>query len=192
MKSLAGVALLGMMAAVAACPYKALRAQEAPAPPAEQATAQNALPAIPAVVLLKEGTEVRLKLAQEITGRAAVVGEPVEFLLAEDLRVGDAVVVREGARVLGSVMEGKASEKKRGQPKSLRIRVDFLKAGDSKIPLRGEQAAVGKRDQNAMITGTVILGVPGLLLTMGKKYQIPAGTPVTAYVNQDVELPPLK
>ena len=89
-------------------------------------------------------------------------------------------------------MEGKESEKKRRQPKSLRVRVDFLKVGDSKIPLRGEQAAVGKRNKNAMIAGSAALGLTGLLLTMGKKYQIPAGTSVIAYVDQDVELPPLQ
>ncbi len=182
--------MLSVILAVTSCHGKAI-ASQGPANTAAQPVTAQGQPTPPTRVLLKEGTEVQLALAQEITGRAAVVGDPVELVLAEDLRVGDAVVVRKGARVLGTVMEGKSSEKKRGQPKSLRIRVDFLRTGNSKIPLRGEQAAVGKRDKNAMLMGSAALGVTGLLLTMGKKYQLPAGTPVIAYVDQDVELPSL-
>ncbi len=167
----------------------ALRAQEttAPAPQPQE----NVQPTASSVVL-KEGTEVHLKLAQELTGRAAVVGDPVELILAEDLRADGAVVVRQGSRVLGTVMEGKESEKKRQHAKSLRLRVDFLKAGERQIPLRGEKAGVGKREKGKMVAGTAALGLTGLFLTMGKKYKIPAGTPVTAYVAEDVELPPLK
>jgi len=37
--------------------------------------------------LLKEGTEVHLKLAQTMTSKTSSLGEPVEMVLAEDLRV---------------------------------------------------------------------------------------------------------
>jgi len=186
MKKLAEIALLGAMLAGAGCP--GLQAQQGAVPAAEQPAARNAQP----LVRLQEGAEVQLALAQKVTGRAAVVGEPVELVLAEDLRAGDVLVVRKGARVLGTIIEGKATEKKRGQPKHLRIRVDFIKAGDTRIMLRGEQEAAGKRNKKAMVAGSVALGVSGLLLTMGKKYEIPVGTPVTAYVDQDVDLAPLE
>lgn len=185
------IIVLGVFLALTISPASILFGQQGAAA-AEQQDAKDDHPQVAGTVLLKEGTEVRLELAQQLTGRSAVVGDPVEFVLAEDLLVGEALVARKGARVLGSVMEGKESEKKRRQPKSLRVRVDFLKVGDSKIPLRGEQAAVGKRNKNAMIAGSAALGLTGLLLTMGKKYQIPAGTSVIAYVDQDVELPPLQ
>ena len=139
-------------------------------------------------VILKEGTEVSLQLAQKLTSKSAVVGEPVEFTLAEDLKVGDALVVKHGARVLGTVTEGKESEKKKTPAKQLAIRLDYLRAGAAKIPLRGEQNVKGKRNKEAVVAGTIFLGLSGLLLTSGKKYELPEGTPVKAYVAEDTEV----
>jgi hypothetical protein len=139
--------------------------------------------------LLKEGTEVNLKLAQKLSAKSAVVGEPVELVLAQDLKVNDAIVVRQGARVLGTVVAGKESEKKRNEAHQLAMRVNFLKAGDAKIKLRGEKSAEGKRNKDAMVAGTIFLGLSGLLMTSGKHYVIPEGSPVTAYVDEDIELP---
>jgi hypothetical protein len=139
-------------------------------------------------LLLKEGTEVNLKLAQKLTAKSAVVGEPVELVLAQDLKVNDAVVVKQGARVLGTVVAGKESEKKKAEAHGLAMRVDFLKAGDKKIRLRGEKNAEGKRNKDAMVAGTIFLGVSGLLMTSGKHYEIPEGSPVSAYVDEDIEL----
>src|ERR1700741_5159344 len=63
--------------------------------------------------LLRGGTEVTLKFAQKLSGKSAFIGEPVELVLAQDLKVGDSVIVKQGARVLGTVVAGKESEKKR-------------------------------------------------------------------------------
>ena len=139
-------------------------------------------------VLLREGTEVPLKFAQKVSAKTAYVGEPVELVLAQDLKVGDTLVVRQGARVLGTVVAGKESEKKRNEARQLAMRVDFLRAGNTKIKLRGEKVAEGKRNKNAMVEGTVFLGLSGLLMTSGKHYEIPDSSPVTAYVAEDVEL----
>lgn len=61
----------------------------------------------PKKVLLAEGTEFTLRMAQDISSRAARPGEPIELTLAEDLKVGDAVVAKAGARALGEVVQGK-------------------------------------------------------------------------------------
>ena len=164
-------------------------AQEAPRPqekekPTQQASEQTT----PQKLLLKEGTEVNLKLAQKLSAKSAVVGEPVELVLAKDLKVGDAVVARQGARVLGTVVAGKESEKKRKEAHELAMRVDFLRVGDAKVKLRGEKDAEGKRNKDAMVAGTIFLGLSGLLATSGKHYMIPEGSPVIAYVDQDIEL----
>ena len=191
MNKLAGVALLGLMITGTAVPRAGLTAQQ-DAVVSGQPSAREVRVSAPSTVLLKEGTEVKLALAQRVTGKAAVVGEPIELLLAEDLRVGDAVVVRKGTRVLGTIIEGRKSEKQRGRIKHLRIRVDFIKAGDARIMLRGEKAGIGKRNTKAMVAGAAAFGIYGLMLTMGKKYQIPVGTPVTAYVDEDINLPPME
>src|ERR1700747_3827594 len=58
-------------------------------------------PPIPKKVILPEGTEVNLRMAQDISSRAARPGEPIELTLAEDLRAGDVLVARVGQRALG-------------------------------------------------------------------------------------------
>lgn len=142
-------------------------------------------------IVLREGTEVDLKFAQKLTSRAAVVDQPVELVLSDDLKVLDYIVVKRGARVLGTVIAGKESEKKRQEAKVLAIRVDFLHAGEYRIALRGEKIAEGKRNKDAMVAGTILFGVSGLIATSGKHFVIPEGTPLKAYVDRDIELPVL-
>jgi hypothetical protein len=175
--------------AVAASPVlsESLLAQVLTPPPPVQSTSL----APTQTIVLREGTIVNLKFAQKLTSKAAVVDEPVELVLAKDLTVLDYVVVRRGARVLGTVTAGKESEKKREEAKFLAIRVDFLHAGANKIALRGEKAAEGKRNKDAMVAGTIVFGLSGLIATSGKHYIIPEGTPLQAYVDQDIELPVL-
>ena len=143
-------------------------------------------------VVLREGTEVNLKFAQKLTSKAAVVDQPVELVVADDLKVVDYLVVRQGARVLGTVTAGKEAEKKRAEAKALAIRVVFLRAGDHMIKLRGDKIAEGKRNKDAMVAGTIFLGLSGLIATSGKHYIIPEGTPLKAYVDEDIELPVVK
>lgn len=142
-------------------------------------------------ITLREGTEVHLKFAQKLTSQGAVVDQPVELVLSDDLKVLDYTVVKRGARVLGTVIAGKESEKKRQEAKALAIHVDFLHAGEYRIALRGDKVAEGKRNKDAMVAGTILFGVSGLIATSGKHYIIPEGTPLEAYVDQDIELPVL-
>src|ERR1700756_3835377 len=89
----------------------------------EPSTRTSSMPVRPTEkFLLKEGTEVNLKLAQKLSAKSAVVGEPVELVLAQDLKVNDVTVVRQGARVLGTVVAGKQSEKKRNESHQLAMR----------------------------------------------------------------------
>lgn len=121
-----------------------------------------------------------------------MVDQPVELVLSDDLKVLDYLVVKRGARVLGTVVAGKESEKKRQEAKVLAIRVNFLHAGEYRIALRGDKVAEGKRNKDAMVAGTIFFGVSGLIATSGKHYVIPEGTSLKAYVDQDIELPVLQ
>ena len=139
--------------------------------------------------LLKEGTEVHLKLAQTMTSKTSSVGEPVEMVLAEDLRVGEDIVALKGARVLGMVVAGKKTEKQKSEAHDLRVRADHIKVVDSFIKLTGEQAGVGKRDKDKMVTYSILFGLSGLLAASNKTFVIPEGTRATAYVQEDISLP---
>src|SRR5262245_32526319 len=53
--------------------------------------------------LLKEGTEVQLKFAEDLSSKTAAEDDRVNFELAEDLKVGDVIVAKAGSKAVGSV-----------------------------------------------------------------------------------------
>lgn len=183
---------LSALLSVIAFGTSAAKGQEPAAPPVKQGEQQKPETGNAAGekrALIKEGTEVHLKLAQTMTSKTSTMGEPVEMVLAEDLTVGEDIVVRKGARVLGTVVAGKQTEKQKSEARELRVRADHIKVGDSFIKLTGEQAGVGKRNKEKMVTYGILFGLSGLLASSNKKFVIPEGTPATAYVQEDIALP---
>jgi hypothetical protein len=124
----------------------------------------GASPAPSPQLVLREGTEVPLKFAETVYSRTAKEGDLVEFVLAEDLPIGNAVVAEAGSRAIGKVIYTKQPDAW-GNRGELNVRVTFLKAGKTKVPLRG---ATGPID-------AVLV----------------AGTPVKAFVDADSEVQPL-
>jgi hypothetical protein len=57
--------------------------------------------------LLREGTQVPLKFAAELSSKTANEGDPVEFLLDDDLKVGESIVVSKGAHAVATVSNAK-------------------------------------------------------------------------------------
>ncbi|MGH9602672.1 MAG: hypothetical protein ACRD24_09825 [Terriglobales bacterium] len=132
---------------------------------------------------------MKLKFAQNLSSRSAVIGDPVELLLEEDLKVGEALVASKGARARGTVTLGKESEKKRQGAHQLAIRLEYLKAGDVRVKLRGERGATGKVNKGATVGLTIAFGLGGLLTGLSMKhFEIKEGTPVLCYVAEDIEL----
>lgn len=121
--------------------------------------------------VLREGTEVPLKLAQDVNSRASKADEPIELTLAEDLKVDNRVVVKAGSRALGTVVHAKKPDFW-GEAGEVNIRVTFLKAGSSKVPLRGAAGEVGKR----------------YVVIRGSQAILKAGMPLKAYVAEDTQL----
>ncbi len=135
--------------------------------------------------LLKEGTEVHLKLAQRMTSKTSKEGQPVEMVLSDDLTVGQDIVARKGARVLGTVVRGKPML----DAEEIRVRADHIKVGDSFIKLTAEQAGVEKRNKEKMVTYGMLIGMRSWWSSPYKRFVIPKGTPATAYVQENIALP---
>ena len=155
----------GMIATVllaSACLFlPAACAQQTPNPGSSEGSAS---PASSPQLVLREGTEVPLKFAETVYSRTAKEGDLVEFVLAEDLTIGNAVVAEAGSRAIGKVTYTKQPDAW-GNRGELNVRVTFLKAGKTKVPLRG---ATGPTD--------AVLAV---------------GTPVKAFVDADSGVQPL-
>src|ERR1700682_1562230 len=52
----------------------------------------------PAKLILKEGTDVKLKFAQPLSSKTATDDDPVNLVLDEDLKVGDVTVAKAGCK----------------------------------------------------------------------------------------------
>lgn len=141
---------------------------------AQQNTADTQPTTTAPKIILREGTEVSLKIAQNVSSRTAQQDDVVEFVLAAPLKVGDAVVADVGSRAIGTVIHS-VKPNFAGDPGELTVRLTFLKAGKIKVPIRGTTLRTG--DYRVVIRGS--------------QATIKMGTPMTAYVDADVEAEPL-
>jgi hypothetical protein len=178
-------------------------AAPAPAPVATAAgpvSAQPSAVSAPAVlasgmVVLPDGTPVKLSLSQALSSASATQGQVVEFRVAEDVVINGAVVIKKDALALGKVTFAQG-KKHMGRAGSLDIEADKTHAVDgSKIELHAEEGSKGKSKAGAMSAGMLItatgVGAPiGALwlLKHGKDATIPAGSILTAYTDDSVQV----
>jgi hypothetical protein len=78
-----------------------------------------------------------------------------------------------------------------GKGGELNVQMQYLVTGDNRVRLRGTKGREGENKEGATIVLTVLFGPIGLI-KHGKNVDIPAGTPLVAYVDQDIWLPPIK
>jgi len=57
----------------------------------------------PSVIVLREGTEIKLKFAQNVTSRVTRPGQMIEFVVAEPVVVDGVTLIKQGARSIGYV-----------------------------------------------------------------------------------------
>ena len=139
---------------------------------------------------LTEGTEVELKFVEALTSKTANEGDPINLTLAEDLKVGDVVVAKAGAKALGNVTNAKKAGML-GKGGELNMRIEHLKVGDTRVRLRGSKGKEGEGKQGTMIALTVLFGPIGLI-KKGKNVEIKEGTVIKAFVDEDILLPAIK
>ena len=78
-----------------------------------------------------------------------------------------------------------------GKGGELNLRLEYLIVGDSRMRLRGSKGKEGEGRVGTAVALTVLFGPIGLI-KHGKNVEIPAGTPLVAFVQQDIWLAPSK
>jgi hypothetical protein len=138
-------------------------------------------------IAVREGTDVSLKFAQDLSSKTAAEDDPVNLVLAEDLKVGDVVIAKAGSKAVGTIthaqkagMMGKAGE--------LNMRLQYLLVGDTRVKLRGTKGKEGQGKEGTAVALTVLFGPIGLI-KHGKNVDIKEGTPLQAYTDETYELP---
>jgi len=190
--SLSSAMLLLCFGSVAAAQDTSSTAPATPAAPkSSPAVAPPAQPAdLSAKLVLKEGTDVKLKFAQDLSSKTAADDDPVNLVLDEDLKVGDVTVCKAGAKALGTVTHAKKAGMM-GKGGELNLRLEYLLVGDTRMRLRGTKGKEGEGKVGAAVALTVLFGPIGLI-KHGKNVEVKQGTPLLAYVDQDFTVPPSK
>ncbi len=145
-----------------------------------------------AQVTVPDGTRLRVRLDQSISSATAEQGQSVELSITEAVKVGDQVVIPDGARVTGTITE--AQEKRHmGRAGKLDFSIDRVRAIDGEwIPLR---YTVNKRNggSHAVSTGVLTAGAavlfwpaaPAFLLIKGKDVTLNKGMVFDTFTDQD-------
>jgi PEGA domain len=143
-------------------------------------------------VTIPDGTKLRVRLDQTISSATADQGQGVELSTTEAVKIGDQVVIPEGARVTGTIVE--AQEKRHmGRAGKLDFSIDRVRSADGEwIPLR---YTVNKKSggSHAVSTGIMTAGAavlfwpaaPAFLLIKGKDVTINRGVTFDTFTDQD-------
>ncbi len=147
---------------------------------------------------LEDGTPIKLRLTRNLSSADATTGDRVDFEVLEDIKVKDVIVVPRGGLALATVTE--AQHKRRmARGGKLDVNIDDVRLTDGeKAPLRAVKEVKGGGHTGAMtgaMIGTAIVFFPAaplFLFMHGKDITIPKGTEVTAYINGDIPLDPVR
>jgi hypothetical protein len=138
--------------------------------------------------MLRDGTDVNLAFAQDLSSKTSSEGDPVVLTLTDDLKVGDVVVAKAGCKAFGEITVAERSGMM-GKAGQLNLRLDYLKVGDTKIKLRGSKGKEGESGATSAVVLTVLFGPIGLI-KHGKEVEIKQGQALHAYVGDDITVLP--
>lgn len=189
---------LALLLAVTAVPFNSL-SQEKPKDKKDKsdtsAPTQITPPPKPMTTFgLPEDMPVRLRLNRTISSATEKVNDKVDFTVIEDVKVGDVVVIPQGAIAIATVTEAK-HKGRMGRSGKLNVNIDFVQlASGDKVMLNAVKGGKGGSHTGAMTGAMVATGIlffpaaPLFLFMHGKDITITKGTEITAYVAADTPL----
>jgi glucose/arabinose dehydrogenase len=172
-------------AALAVCLGGGLAAQEPqqqPPPDTTKPPAEATPAAVSEKLVLKEGEDVQLKFAQDLSSKTAADDDPVSLVLDQDIKIGDVVVVKAGAKAVGTVTHSKRAGML-GKAGELNMKLDYLIVDDGRLRLRGTKGKEGEGKTGTAVALTVLFGPIGLI-KHGKEVEIKQGTALPAYTDE--------
>jgi hypothetical protein len=140
-------------------------------------------------LLLARGTPVPLVFTSDVSSKTAEIGDKISVTLADDLKVGNVVLIKKGTSAVVTVTEvdGKGMM---GTPGEVFFQADSLQADGVLVKLRGSAAKEGQYKVGKAIGLMFIPMVPAGVLVRGTDAEIRPGTVFTAQVDADTLLPP--
>lgn len=130
----------------------------------------------PDTILLADGTPIHLVLMDDLQGKELRVKQTVHFKVREDFVVGSKLIVKMGTEAIGHI-ESISKSGLLGKSGRLVLQFDYVAtASGAKLPLRGG-VGVGGGKGGALTWESA--------LWYGPNANLPVGTILNAYVNQD-------
>ena len=147
-----------------------------------------------ALLLLHDGTPVRLRLSRNLSSADANTGDTVDFEVLEDVKADDVVIVLRGAKAIGTITD--AEHKKRmARGGKLDVTIDYVRlVDDEKVALRAVRENKGGGHAGAMTGGIVATSLilwpaaPFFLFMHGHDAVMPKGTEIVAYSDGEIKL----
>jgi hypothetical protein len=169
------------------CFGSAALAQDPQPSPTPSVAAAPAAAVVPDKLTLKEGADVSLKFAQDVNSKTANDDDPVALVLDQDIKIGDMVVVKAGAKAVGTITHAKKAGML-GKAGELNMRLDYLITDSGRLRLRGTKGKEGEGKVGATVALTVLFGPIGLI-KHGKNVEIKQGTPLLVYTDENYDVP---
>jgi hypothetical protein len=138
--------------------------------------------------MLKEGTPVHLVFASDVSSKTADVGDKIPLTLADDIMLGDVVVVKKGAPAVATVTDADG-RRILGVPGEIAFQADSLKVDGVWVKLRGGAAKEAPYRMGAAFSA-MFVPFAGPFLVHGHEAEIKRGAAFVASVSEDTPLPP--
>jgi len=142
-------------------------------------------------LLIPEGTAVHLRLTQTVSSLHTHVGDPLDFIVERDVRVGDFTIIRAGSRARGSVL-GVKGRQILGIGGKVVYGLDSIALASGEIVgVSARRVVKGSSHTWRMIAGMAVTGLfylpaaPIFLLTRGGSSTVLKDTQVTAKIDCD-------
>ena len=125
-------------------------------------------------ITVPAGTLVTVRTSGMLNPKTNKSGDTVEFIVIQDVKVNDRVVVKSGALARGQITESKKSGVV-GMPAKIGVELQAVKAVDgTMIPIRASKSSEGE-DKVVLVVVLTLICLP-LILIKGGDAQISAGT----------------
>lgn len=166
-------------------------AQEPPPPDVTNSLAVTESALTPGtMVIVPALTPVYVRVDEELSSKIHKAGDRFRIVIAEDVRVNGAIVIRAGSEGEGEVIHA-AKSSMGGKPGELLVTARFVRVGDVEVRLRSfSLGAKGLDRSDASMAASVVTGVLGLFVVGGVMI-IPRGTVASAKTAIEIQLPAL-
>lgn len=141
---------------------------------------------VPESNVLRVGTEVSLKMREELStlGKKLRVGQRFQMEVAEPVTVGGQIVIPVGSPATGEVTEVR-NKGMWGKSGYINGRVLYAQVNGRQIRLTGSLDDKGKTGTAGVVASVALVPLAGFFVT-GTSAVIPVGAPVRAFVDEDI------